>query len=270
MEGKSKFADRLGKMQSGFSAAQKQADVQSGDDVMPEGEYVGKVTAKLRESKTGNLMVNRMFVPTEGDMAGVAVFDNLIIEQPNTSAEMRARRDTLRFLNLCGYKFGQVSELEEVLEELTKEAPLVKFRVRHNPSKEGDRVFTNVDVLEYIGSGDNPGQDAGSGAGSPTEEAPAGEDLTEQLNEFLSAYGIDTADSEDAAKEAIKANAPFDGKQLTKEERALLEKAGLSDVIEEPKKPIQEQPVAPPAPARKAASAKKPVAKGKTPPARRK
>lgn len=152
-EGKSKYADRLGGMKQGFANAQKQAKIMSGDGVVPVAVYTGKVTARLRESRNGNLMANFSFFITDGELQGIPVFDNLIIEHDDPQVAVRGQRDLCRRLSVMGYEFdaGHPGQLEPLLEELSNEAPLVSFKVRHSEAKDGSgRVFPNCDVLELL------------------------------------------------------------------------------------------------------------------------
>lgn len=151
-QGKSKYAERLKKLQGGMTTAKHQQEKMGDSGVFPEGEYVGKTMAKIKESRSsGNLMVSRTFIATEGEMEGLPAFDNLVIDQPNTSSALRAQRDLVKYIDTCGYSFDPESnpeQLEDVLEELSKEAPVVRYRVRHSsPDDDSGTVFVNVDVL---------------------------------------------------------------------------------------------------------------------------
>lgn len=151
-QGKSKFAERLKKIQGGMSTAKRQQEKMGESGVFPEGEYVGKTMAKVRESRSsGNLMVSRTFIATEGELQGLPAYDNLIIDQPNTQSALRAQRDLVKYIDTCGYSFDPESnpeQLEDVLEELSKDAPIVRYRVRHSsPDDDSGTVFVNVDVL---------------------------------------------------------------------------------------------------------------------------
>lgn len=154
-EGKSKFADRLGGMRQGFANAQKQAKIMTGDGVVPVGTYTGKVSARLRESQNGNLMANFSFFITEGELTGIPVFDNVIIDHDNPQVAIRGQRDLCRRMDILGYEFNpeQPEQLEDILEEVSNEAPIVSFRVRHNEASDGSgRIFVNCDLLEAMSS----------------------------------------------------------------------------------------------------------------------
>lgn len=276
-QGKSKFAGRLTAMKTGFAAAKRQGDVMDGDETFPEGIFVGKVTAKLKESKKGNLMVGRMFVPTEGEMAGVATFDNLIIEHANPQVSSRGRRALLSFINLFvdGFDVGTIdSQLEETLEMLSETAPLCRFEVKHSKPTDDGSVFINITVLEALA-----GESATSTADVPvtpepepepeatTEDAPVtvSEDGIE-LQAFLAAHDIPFNDEEDVEilKARIEEADKFIGLELTKDETALLVKHELSDRIV---KPAPARRAIAPAPKGKVAM---PPAKGKATPTKRK
>lgn len=154
-QGKSKYADRLKGMKSGFANAQKQAKVMDGDEVVPVGTYEGKVTARVRESNNGNLMVNFSFFILDGEWSGIPVYDNLIIEHSNPNVASRGQRDLVRRLAVMGFDFDpeHPEDLEDLLEELSNDAPIIQFKTRHSQSKDGDRTFVNCDVLGMVEQG---------------------------------------------------------------------------------------------------------------------
>jgi hypothetical protein len=273
--GKSAYADRLNNMKGGFKDAARQAAIMGGDETYPKGIYVGKVTAKLKESSKGNLMVSRMFVPTEGELRGLPCFDNLVIEHENANVEMRNMRTLCRFLDMTGYEFDtdQTDTLEPILEELTKQAPIVKFEVKHSGAKDDGTPFVNIEVLEVVSAGEGGGDDAGADA--PVEESVgAGADPTPSqtppLADFCDAHDIpyNEGEDDDILKARIEQAGPFEQDKLTAEEVELLVAYELGDSVEKPEpKPVapppsaRRKPVAPPPPpARKVAA---PAPKGK-------
>jgi pyruvate/2-oxoglutarate dehydrogenase complex dihydrolipoamide acyltransferase (E2) component len=257
-----KYAARLADMKKQFTKANEQAKVLSGDESFPAGEYIGKITAKLKESKAGNLMVSRMFVPTEGELQGLPCWDNVIIEHDNLDVSLRGQRTCCRFLDICGYSFNvdQPGDLPAILEALTEEAPIVKFRVRVSEAADGSRSFTNCDVLSLVESGtgeaDAPAEEAPAEAEAEAEaeEAPAEETADRvELTDFAIANGIEGVEQDDTVdvlKERIREYS-FPSERLTDDEKALLEKHGLTvDCVIEPPKAAPK-----PAPAKKAAPA---------------
>jgi hypothetical protein len=216
--GKSAYAARLDGMKQGFANAKKQSSILNGDDTFPEGVFVGKVTAKLGDSQSGSLMVKRTFFTLEGELAGLPAWDNIIIGHDNPMVQARGQRDLMRFLDMMGYTFDEKkpSTLEPILEELSEEAPVVRFQVKHTIGKarEGQpqRTFVNVTVLEKL----EGKTEAGTNDDSSAPEG-ATDDTAVAIKDFCEAHGIE----QDALTDTT-----FYVDELTLAERTLLKASG--------------------------------------------
>lgn len=243
------FAADLKKMSTGFETAQRQATVLGENEVFPEGEYVGKVTAKLKKSQAGNLMVGRMFIPLAGDLLGQPCYDNIVIGHPDPMVAVRGQRRLIAFLDMVGMRFNlkrpesEEDGLEPCLEALSKAAPIVKFKVSHGRNERNpDRPFINVDVLELVNAESSGVKDDISSAATEAETPRSGgeeanmseDELMVSLAEFCNAQGVSYDDQTatlDSLKQTIADNGPYTAEQLTKAEKELLTSAGLEDCI---------------------------------------
>lgn len=185
----SDMESRLAKMQNRWEDGKQQAKVMF--DKLPEGEYVGKlVECQIVESKTsGNLMIKRVHVVTEGEYKGKNVYDNMNIETDLGLSFVAQWLDTI------GCELPEkASEIKKLVEQISESAYDCKFQVKH--SKDSD--FINVRILE---------------AGQATEAAPAegednGVDLEKlnrkQLEQLIKENQLDVAISPKMTEEAIR------------------------------------------------------------------
>lgn len=260
--GKGKFTDRLNGMRSSLAVAKKQNDVMGGEDRVPENEYVGKLTLKLKESdKTGSLMVARSFNITDGDFIGMPVYDSLIIDHERADVAIRGQRDLLNMLTILGYDNFDPEEdaekLESLLAEITEAALLVQFQVTHSGE------FTNCEILELLEDEDpktskgKTSDRGGRGKGKDeNEEKPSrgsrsrkpqqgdndddgeGDDseTIEALKTFCGSWGIDFEEDDDldTLKDRLREGS-FKKEELEDAEIELLDNNDLGDLIIQPK-----------------------------------
>ena len=133
------FANRLKKMNNQWD------DTASGFEDIPEGIYSAQlVEAILKETKAGALRVSVQYAVAEGEHAGESVFDGFMLEKDNEFCEMGAQF-MKGWLEAIGYEVPPLDEIEDVLEQVTADSPLVLIEVK----KKGD--FTNVRVKELLG-----------------------------------------------------------------------------------------------------------------------
>lgn len=131
------YAAKLAEMADTYSAGVAAADG------VPDAEYIMQLQgAIMKESSNGNLMVSRQHLIREGELAGIVVFDNLVLSTPFGMANL------VSWLKRLGYDAPEDPvDLEPMIEQVANEAPMVKASTK---SKDG---FTNVRVLEVLEGG---------------------------------------------------------------------------------------------------------------------
>jgi len=266
----SAFDSKLAKMKNNLALAQQQSEAFQDGSIFPKGIYVGRTTAKLKESeKSGNLFLSRSFVPTSGNLKGVPVFDSLILEHDNEEWALQNQREMCRYISLCGHKFNpnKPSDLPKILSELTKSAPTVKFEVTHSkPNGEGV-VYLKVNVLELVTGKSkvrDEDQDEDEGENQPTlddDDLPDDdqdtsddddddddddqdtsddddeEEVSENFTDFAVSQGIGITEEmtyEDLVQE-VRNHGPYLEEELTAQEIEALKNEGLEDMIEKAK-----------------------------------
>jgi hypothetical protein len=253
------YADRLKKMTKKMVEQQKDyVPGGAGFTPIPDGEYNFRVRAVIDEwaakpatdeadAKPARLYVSFNFVVEEGDHTGREVKNNCGLEERVSSHICRGIIEDL------GYEWPEdnLAKLEEILDDITARAPLVTATVKTRPQKNNPE-FTNtaiklVEVLEFP-NGDEKDESLEEPAEEEVEEETTEEETTEETSEeetngdkqalldFAASQGIDgfTDDNEleemvDALKEA--GLDPISGDNLTDEEKELLERLDLADVL---------------------------------------
>lgn len=252
------FKDRLSKMQSNWNSSKAQYATQFGGEKVPAGVYIVQLhSAKLAETKESQkLYIRRQHVIMEGDYKGVAVFDNMFIE--NEMGAMFFRQ----WIDLCGFEApDDPTELEELITEISKTSPVAKVNVKHN------KDFTNVQYVEVLEDEDVPAdveepEPAPEPATKPAKKKPAIKktrakkeepveepesaesevetetesedikDLIERSMVFCQSFGIEIEPNSDLPdlKKEIKKN-EFEEDELVEEELDLLKELGLKACI---------------------------------------
>lgn len=179
------FGDRLRGLQD--QAADAMANYTPGGVRVPDSIYLGKESAELRESaSSGKLMVARQFVIAEGECAGLAVWDNLVIENNDTGIQI-----CRRWIEMHGYEWPEedLGSIEEIVNEINEKASMVRFKVKTTKDKNDDtREYTNVSVLSIEdGSGTEGSEEQPEE--QPEEQSDEGVDLSSmsrsELKQFI-------------------------------------------------------------------------------------
>ena len=161
------FKARLKKMKKGYTE-QKQTAKDMFTKV-PAGVYVGTlISAVVKESSSGNLMIARKHLITEGDETGTTVSDNKMLENDLGFAFV------IGWIELCGYEAPDNPEdIEGVLSAMVEEELSVKFLAKHSGN------FINAQVQELLSTSDkfsSSGDDNGDDEG---DEAYTADDINE-------------------------------------------------------------------------------------------
>lgn len=255
----SKFASRLDGMNQQYSESKNQADSMFGGVKVPEWTYIARLQkAVIKESQSsGKLMIRREHIIVEGEFLGMVIYDNMQLETPMGFAFVR------RWLDLLEYQAPEKpSDLEDILEAMTDEAPTCKIQVKHS----GD--FINVSVVEllkdYAGTGTAKSETKAEKKEEKTEEKkeekketprssvkrekvtkeePKEEEkenddsaMIARLQKFCKTQDVDFSKEDDL--ETICQNIrqwKWPKSQMTEEEIALFEEVGLSDSFKEEK-----------------------------------
>lgn len=133
----SKWSKKLAGMKSAWKASEDTYKETFGAADIPEDTYVAQLQeAMLDEDKKQNVVIRREHIITEGAHKGVVVRDRMNLS--NDMGQVFVRR----WLQMLGVDIPEdISELETLVSEIKKAAPVCKVRIRHS----GD--FTNVDVI---------------------------------------------------------------------------------------------------------------------------
>ena len=210
--GKQSFKTQL---KAGNKAWKESADTVQTLGKIEAGEYVAELTkAELKTAQTsGNLMVSRSHIITEGNMQGKTIYDNLIIETPIGMAFLR------KWFEAIQVEIPEnIEDVEQTVSDINDNGYTAKINVRHS----GD--FTNVDILEYLEGG------------SATEEAEEAEDTDEgssdevDLDEMDKDEMLELIDDEDIT---IKGAKKMTEKKLRKAIEKVMEEAEEEDDAEE-------------------------------------
>lgn len=133
----SKWAKKLSGMKTAWKASEDTYKETFGAADIPEDTYVAQLQeAMLDEDKKQNVVIRREHIITEGEHKGVVVRDRMNLSNDMGLVFVR------RWLQMLGVDIPEDSaELETLVSEIKKAAPVCKVRIRHS----GD--FTNVDVI---------------------------------------------------------------------------------------------------------------------------
>lgn len=133
------------------------------DNVVPDGVYVGKITkAEVGESQSsGRLQVGFAAQISGGEYKGEKVYwySGLKTEQNF----MYLQRDIVR---LGKQVPADINDLTDILEEIQKEKPSIRFKVKT------DGEFQNVRILKALNADEAPEEDETTDAEPEDEEAP--------------------------------------------------------------------------------------------------
>lgn len=174
----SSFKKRLGKMQGNWESSKS-----LGGTEFEDGIYKLQLEdAELVESQSSSkLMIKWAWVCLEGDMAGENIRDYSQLE----SESDWARKFAMQRIEKLGREVpDQMSDLEEVVEEIADANPIIMAKIKTN--KDG---FTNIGITRLLDgdaavvAGDDGGDDGDdSGGGDDGEEG--GDDGTEEGSQF--------------------------------------------------------------------------------------
>jgi len=237
------YTDRLKKMSKKMAEQQKDY-VPGGVQSVPDAEYNFRVRAVIdewaaKDDKPARLYVGFVFVIDEGEYEGRSIKNSCGLEDRVSSQICRG------ILEDFGYEWpaDDLTKLEEIVADITERAPLVVGTTKTRPQKNNPEYFNTsikiTEVLEPAGQiPDDQAQDEGGGEaeqGEAPADEPGNDDKTELLD-FAASQGIDgfSDDNElDDMVEALKEAGldPIEPDTLTDEEKALLERLGLSDVL---------------------------------------
>lgn len=247
--GKSKFAERLSGMKTTINESKNTYDSMFAGVKIDAGTYVVRLqSAKIIETKSsGKLMILREHIVTEGQWQGHVIRDYMNLESPMGMAFVR------QWIDQCGYEFPDENpeELEDVVEAIANESFTCKAIVKHS----GD--FINLSVQEIIesasaGKGETKKDESKAEAkaetkkeepkATPKKEEPVidkeKESIIEALREFCKGQDIVTekGDTLEILKERIT-EYEFPEEEMSAEEIALFEKAGIDSAIKRKVKP---------------------------------
>lgn len=213
------FADRLRAMSDQADAAM-QTYVPGGARV-PDGIYIGKESAELREAQSsGKLMISRTFTIVEGEFTGLNVWDNLVIEDNDIGLQLARRWIELHTSQETGENYtwpeADLAGLETIINEIAEVGATVKLRVKTTLSKKGDGgEYTNATVQQILGV-DDAVQSEAIPEQAPEQDAAAADDLESMDRNSLKTYiagNVELASkikvsikmTDDAIREAIRA-----------------------------------------------------------------
>lgn len=276
------YADRLKKMNK--KMAEQMSDYvpgKTGFEPVPDGEYQFRVKAVIDEwpakaatetedAKPARLYVGFQFIVDSGEQEGRTVFNNCGLENKVSAQIARGIIEDL------GYEWpgDDLSQLEEIVENITERSPLVTATVKSKPQKNNPEYMnTQVRIQEVLELPE--GSDAGEETAEEEPEDEPAEEATEESNDladadktalldFAASQGIEgftdeheLSDMVEALKEAGLDPIPADN--LSDEEKELLERLELADTLIAKEKPKAKPKITPPV--KKAAA--KPILKGK-------
>ena len=217
----SKWGSKLKGMQQGWKESSDQYDSMFGASELPEDVYVLKLQdCKLGESDAGGVYVRREHVILEGDHKGVVVGDILMLSTETGPVYVR------QWLKMLDVEVPEnISELEDLFNELKEAAPVVKGRVSH--SVNNGRDYTNLRVISVLGDED----------GEEGEEINPDEMTLKELRAFVKENEIEIEGylklSEDKLREAVaEAITEDEGEEAESEEAEGEEAEGDGDEID--------------------------------------
>lgn len=171
------------------------------DNVVPDGVYVGKIVkSEVGESQSsGRLQVGFAAVITGGEYKGEKVYwySGLKTEQNFKYLQ----RDIVR---LGKEVPADINDLTDVLSELEKEKPAIRFKVKT------DGEFQNVRILKALNADEAPEEDEDAEAEAETEEAP--EDVEAEEDEAEEEVEEEEEEEEDAPALEVGTRVAFDFK----------------------------------------------------------
>lgn len=288
---KSIFRKRLTKMQD--AAADAMQDYTPGFQHIQDGIYEARITAEIRESSNGNLMIAQTYTIVGGEYEGQKVWSNLMLEKiddetgeriPNYNGIVFSRR----WLESMGIEYPEddLGQLEEIIEQINDCAPACKIKVRTTKSKLTEDEFQNVNIMEMLDWGEEEGEEESEEEGEEEEEQTDDDDEEEEESEeeeeeseeeseeegefssedvlaFCASQGIETVDDEMELDDIIAEVLTYQFKEneITEEEKEMLLALGLPEEQIVPAKPKRQKPT-PPKPKPTAPKAK--TTKGKT------
>lgn len=214
---------------------------------IPDDDYSLRVKATINETSKApaRIQISFCFVVAEGEYEGVQVWNNCIIEDNKTGAQIA--RGIIEDL---GYTWpaDELELLEDIVNDITERSPLIEATVRTKENAQGymnSKVKINnvlelpegsegeeVQTNEVPGGEETPGPDAG-------EE----KDLQKQaLLDLAASLGIDGFTAENELTDMIEALKACDLKypkeNFTEEELGLVTALDITNLIEEPKKVV--------------------------------
>jgi hypothetical protein len=270
------YADRLKRMQGAVD--EQMTDYTPGGFILlAEGEYDARVTPKLTETKNDpkRLQVEWTFVVAEGEKTGKKVVDRTIIEGgEKAKVSLQICRGRIEDL---GFEWPErIVNIESVVDEIAKAAPLVRIRVTHEKSTGKDgKEYENarVRITDVIGGETDT-------APAATDEAPVADDtpaddvdpnlsgLLTLCNSYQLDYITDDMDIDTIVAALTDNSASFREADLNADELAIMDTVA-PDLVEraepepepepEPPKRTMAKPTAKPASKSTAKTAAKPA-----------
>ena len=176
-------------------------------DKVPEGEYIMKL-AKCQIAKaesSGNLMIKRQHIISEGDLKGAPVYDNLVFTNLDPEKAALGMARVRKWLELLGVDCpNDLEELPALVDEISKTGYAVRARVQHQK----DTDFINLRLLELVdGTTSVAATDAASDAGKSDEvdlNAMNHKQLVALIEDNKLGIKIKTSMSDDAVRDEIR------------------------------------------------------------------
>jgi hypothetical protein len=242
------FKSKLKQMQAKMAEMQEGYVPGGNFQPIPDGDYSFRVKATIGETDKApaRLQIAFCFVVAEGELEGRQVWNNCIIEDNKTGAQIA--RGVIEDL---GYDWPaeELEVLEDIVDDITERSPLVEASAK---SKENAQGYMNTrlritNVLELPeGSEDGPG-DADASEINDAEATEQGQDSTEEaiaeaqkqeLLDLAASLGIDGFSTENELADMVEAlqgcDLSFPRENFNDEEFALLEALAITNLVEKP------------------------------------
>jgi hypothetical protein len=269
------FKARLKGMQQKMEELQEGYVPGGNSQQIPDDDYSLRVKATINETSKApaRIQISFCFVVAEGEYEGVQVWNNCIIEDNKTGAQIA--RGVIEDL---GYTWpaDELELLEDIVNDITERSPLIEATVRTKENAQGymnSKIKINnvLELPEGSEGGEVQTNEGPAGEETPGPDAGEKKDLQKQaLLDLAASLGIDgfTAENELADMiEALKAcDLKYPKENFTEEELGLVTALDIANLVEEPKKvavkPVVLKKATPPsAPATASKTVTKPAGK---------
>jgi hypothetical protein len=244
------FKSKLKQMQAKMAEMQEGYVPGGNFQPIPDGDYSFRVKATIGETAKApvRLQISFCFVVAEGECEGRQVWNNCIIEDNKTGAQIA--RGVIEDL---GYEWPaeELEVLEDIVDDITERSPLVEASAK---SKENAQGYMNTrlhitNILELPGGAEGTVEDSANAenadaANSGEATGPdAGEEVDVQkqaLLDLAASLGIDGFSDENELADMVEAlqgcDLSFPRENFNDEESALLEALEITNLVEPPKK----------------------------------